>query len=430
MRIKNVDFPRQLREAHDNGRLIIFAGAGVSIPPPSNYPNFDRLADIVADGSLAREDGERVDHFLGRLKDRGVAVHEIVHRLLSDENSRPNYLHESLLRIFDDPAKIRIVTTNFDLHFTSSLEAVFPSNQEPEVYTAPALPLGSSFAGIVHLHGSVAKPAERLILTDSDFGNAYLADGWATRFLQQLFQNNIILFVGYSHSDVVVDYLARGLPPESKSPRRYALAIAGEEAHWKRLGIVPIIYPAGEKDSRHSALAPALEGWVKFIHTTALDHEERVKSIVQQPVTLDPDDQDYIEEVCRDPSRLQFFTRHATKTDWLRWADSKGLLENLFAGAPFSEGIDEQLAFWFARNFACDYPNESFAVVHRHSYRISSLLWHQVCWAIHSKKPSHAAVHLMRTPVPRGKRDHTPARRALDRNPGRSQKENVAQGNR
>jgi hypothetical protein len=387
MRIKNVDFPRQLLEAQKNGTLVVFAGAGVSIPPPSNYPNFDRLADTVADGSLARDSGERVDHFLGRLKDRGVRVHEVVHRLLSDENSRPNHLHRYLLRLFESPSKIRIVTTNFDLHFTLCLKSAFANEQEPEIYSAPALPLGSSFSGIVHLHGSVAKPAERLILTDSDFGNAYLADGWATRFLQQLFQNSIILFVGYSHNDIVIDYLARGLPPESKSPRRYALAIAGDEAHWKRLGVAPISYPAGEKESRHAALALALEGWGKLIHTTALDHEERVKSIVQQPVPLDPDEQDYIEESCKDPSRLQFFTRHATKTDWLQWVDSRGLLENVFAGNPSPRNVDEQLAFWFARNFACDHPNESLATVHRHNDRVSFLLWNHICWAFHSKKP-------------------------------------------
>ena len=260
MRIKNVDFPQPLLEARQNGKLVIFAGAGVSIPPPSNYPDFDGLAERVAGGSLSREKDERVDHFLGRLKDQGVAVHAIVHRMLSDEQSHPNQLHRALLNLFDGPAKIRLVTTNFDMHFNSSLTAVFRTEAETETYTAPALPLGSSFSGIVYLHGNVAKPADRLILTDSDFGSAYLADGWATRFLQQLFQHNIILFVGYSHNDTVVDYVARGLTPESRSPRRYALTLGGNEAHWKRLGITPIVYPVVNDLDRHVVLSQAIEG--------------------------------------------------------------------------------------------------------------------------------------------------------------------------
>jgi hypothetical protein len=392
MRIRNVDFPGLLLEARKNGQLVVFAGAGVSIPAPSNYPNFNGLADRVAGGSLTRESGERVDHFLGRLKDHGVAVHQIVHRILSDETSKPNHLHKGLLGLFSSPTNVRVVTTNFDLHFNASVPIIFSAEQDPETYTAPALPLGATFCGIVYLHGSVAKPADRMILTDSDFGSAYLTDGWATRFLQQLFLHNVVLFVGYSHDDIVVDYLARGLTPESKSPRRYALTIAGNEAHWKRLGIIPIMYPHGDEENKHAALGPAIEGWVQLVRATALDHEERIKSIVQQPLTLDPDEQDYIEEACKDPSRLQFFTRYADRADWLRWIEGKGLLENLFLQSSAPAESDRYLAFWFARNFACDYPNDALALVQRHGGQIGLNLWQQICLAFHSKNPSDEVV--------------------------------------
>jgi hypothetical protein len=46
----------------------------------------------------------------------------------------------------------------------------------------------------------VAKQADRMVLTDSDFGSAYLTEGWATRFLQRLFTHNVVMFIGYSHS--------------------------------------------------------------------------------------------------------------------------------------------------------------------------------------------------------------------------------------
>ena len=78
MRIKNVDFPTPLLEAQQDGSLVLFVGAGVSMPPPSNFPNFDSLAEQVAAGVLTREQyGEQrepVDHFLGRVKDAGVKV--------------------------------------------------------------------------------------------------------------------------------------------------------------------------------------------------------------------------------------------------------------------------------------------------------------------------------------------------------------------
>jgi hypothetical protein len=138
-----------------------------------------------------------------------------------------------LLRLFKSCSDVRLVTTNFDLHFMTAAKTIFATSDELEIYCAPALPVGNSFAGVVHLHGSVAKQADRMVLTDSDFGSAYLTEGWATRFLQRLFTHNVVMLIGYSHSDTVLDYLARGLPP--KSPGRFALAPLGTEAHWKEI---------------------------------------------------------------------------------------------------------------------------------------------------------------------------------------------------
>jgi len=70
--------------------------------------------------------------------------------------------------------------------------------------------------------------SERLVLTDSDFGRAYLTEGWTRRFLQQLFSKYTILFIEYGHNDIVIEYLARGLPPQADHPGRFALKIAGE----------------------------------------------------------------------------------------------------------------------------------------------------------------------------------------------------------
>jgi hypothetical protein len=36
-----------------------------------------------------------------------------------------------------------------------------------------------------------------------------LIDGYARRFLTEIFAEYVVLFVGYSHSDVVMQYMAR-----------------------------------------------------------------------------------------------------------------------------------------------------------------------------------------------------------------------------
>ena len=51
--------------------------------------------------------------------------------------------------------------------------------------------------------------SRHLIVTDKDFGRAYLRDAWAARFLERMFASFTVLFIGYSHDDVVMRYLAR-----------------------------------------------------------------------------------------------------------------------------------------------------------------------------------------------------------------------------
>lgn len=70
MRISEIDFPELLLARQKGGALAVFAGAGVSMPTPSNYPNFKNLANQVASGALKLQPEEPVDGFLGRLADR------------------------------------------------------------------------------------------------------------------------------------------------------------------------------------------------------------------------------------------------------------------------------------------------------------------------------------------------------------------------
>jgi hypothetical protein len=154
-----------------------------------------------------------------------------------------------LLRLYSTIALVRIVTTNFDLLFERASEKVFGGI--PDLYVAPALPLGWDFTGIVHVHGSLSR-SPQTVLTDVDFGKAYLTEGFARRFLVQLFRSFTVLFVGYSHNDVVLNYLARALP-EKEAGSRYALVGEGsDDQHWASLGITPIAFPVRNGD--YSAL--------------------------------------------------------------------------------------------------------------------------------------------------------------------------------
>ena len=400
MRFGKIDIPKPLCDAQQAGELVVFAGAGVSIPEPSNYPNFDDLADQIANGTLTRQgnplDREPVDRFLGRLSDRGTKIHEIAKRILSDPKSRPNPLHRHLLKLFDGEQKVRLVTTNFDDHFVTTSRDE-PRNSLLKIYCAPALPPGDSFTGLVHLHGSVREHENSLVLTDRDFGRAYLTEGWARRFLQSVFTQFTVLFVGYSHNDPVMNYLARGLTSRPSGPSRYAITESGKEEHWEYLGIQPLTYPADQ----HKEIEITLGRWSSQALMGPIDHNAKIKDIVEKPVPLVGEERDYITACLLDASKTRYFTQHAENLDWLDWIEDQAPFARLFhQNRSFSEEeaeISKELAYWFGRKFAFLKQDAAMNVLLRKNGSLGPLLWSAIAHSVFLERP---AVEQLRRWVP------------------------------
>jgi SIR2-like domain len=276
MRCGRIDFPDDLLRAIRDERFVVFAGAGVSMGAPANLPSFWSLAEQVAAGS-GLVPHEPLDHFLGQLHHRGTAVHQRAADILSRPGLMATTLHDDLLRLFTLPEQVRVVTTNFDLLFQRAAEDIWDS--VPEVFRAPALPLGRNFHGIVHVHGALTAHQD-IVLTDSDFGRAYLTEGWARRFLVDLFRHFTVLFVGYSHSDTVMHYLARALP-EQEVGRRYALdSTEGNPQFWRLLGIEPILFPKSHKGD-YSELYDGIRHLAKHVQRGILDWQREITALAE-----------------------------------------------------------------------------------------------------------------------------------------------------
>src|ERR1700731_2584524 len=378
MRIRQIDFPAKVLEAQKSGRLVIFAGSGVSMDAPSNYPDFNTLANQVGGSLFPRQEGEAIDRYLGRLSATGVTVHEQVSGILSTPDSRPNLTHQALINVFKHPQDVRIVTTNFDRHFTTVAMGRFGVDM-PEVSFAPALPIGSEFAGIVYLHGCVEKPAKRLILTDSDFGRAYITEGWATRFLERLFSHFFVLFVGYSHQDMLLSYLARGLTAGASGPGRFALTPPNDDARWKNLGITPIHYPlSAPPELLHSQLQVALTTWATQSQAGTLAVEERIRSLVTGSGPLTPEDDDFLKDALSELSTLRFFTRHARGVEWLQWVEPQPVFQRILAVRSEYSTQDFELASWFANHFSIQHTDQALEVLRRAGGMLSPLLWQEI----------------------------------------------------
>lgn len=363
---KHVDIPDEILTAIQENKLVVFAGAGVSIPEPARFPDFKQLADEIGKGSIPRSTKDSIDYYLGQLKNLGVDVHGRAKRILSDAMSKPTILHKALVDLFKDSKHLRIVTTNFDTHFSTTITERF--NGQVEFYYAPALPLGGNFKGLVYLHGSVERDSENLVLTDGDFGQAYLTFGWATRFLYEMFANYTVLFVGYSHEDPIIKYLGRGLALHQKT-NRYALTKNEKNELWKSFGITPINFPDFDD------LPVALSGLVNLINMGVLDHDERIKKIVGSLPPIDPETLDYLDNVLNNPVWIRSFRYYAKKPEWLQWIAEKPQFRSLFTSGSQHSSTLYELALWVADSFVINHTDELLVILQRHSQMMHPVLW-------------------------------------------------------
>lgn len=315
-------------------------------------PSFEGLAkQIGSREQLDQGEKDRLDWYLGQLVEQGVRVHDRAADILTPDDSKPTALHRDLLRLFETPERVRLVTTNFDHHFESAAEALWSGQTLPEIWQAPGLPVGNDFRGLIYVHGRLGGPNERLVLTDADFGRAYLTEGWARRFLVRLFPEFTVLFVGYSHSDPVTGYLARGLPAESPG-KRFALTDAADPSRWRYLGVEALAYDKGE---HHASLREAVADWADLANCGALDQEARAREILSAPDRpLDPRDESFLAWCFDHPTHWRFFIEHAEDARWFSWLQERGLLEPLLREqVPASDSARRKIA-WIAERSAAD----------------------------------------------------------------------------
>ena len=175
--------------------------------------------------------------------------------------------HETVLRLsrsVDD--KPQIITTNFDLLFEEA------AGQNLRAHVPPALPnlaAEQSINGLVYLHGRTnpesqqGEDRQRVVVSSSDFGQAYLVDRWATRFMQDLLDRYTVVLLGYSSNDPPVSYLLQGLRAQGYGNRDSLFTFdSGTEEEvqqqWQDRGVRALAYP---KDKKHSALWDTLSAW-------------------------------------------------------------------------------------------------------------------------------------------------------------------------
>ena len=341
--------PDELLWERDEGKVVFFCGAGVS-RAYANLPDFFGLANIVAEhlGIGKDSDAYRLIHSAHEIeKNAGISglisadrifgllerdfragdIEEAVASALDPEKQyspkKPNYLeaHQILLDLATGvDGKVRLVTTNFDRLFEQCRKKL-------KIWQPPKLPDPSrvdEMDGIVYLHGLATKDyqgaeGDGFILSTSQFGKAYLAEGWATQFIRQILDNYTIVFVGYSADDPPVQYLLEALHKmEGTHYKIYAFqSDDGEDVinRWKFKGVVPICFPAGD----YKILWKTLEAWAKRARNPDKWYEQVIKKFASKPRTLQPFERGQIAHIVSSSEGAKKFAEAKTvpSAEWL-----------------------------------------------------------------------------------------------------------------
>jgi len=217
-------FPFELVDAIQDGKVVFLCGAGISAPMLPGFLDlvtncFERLnVESTLAEKVALKAG-RYEEVLGSLERRLVEP-ALFTQTISQElavPAKPNLSnHTIILRLSRDlNNRPCVVTTNFDVlleraYFKKSKSKVETRTQSLAGQEIPR-PGTAEFGGIIHLHGRLADAQlglsqTPLIVTSSEYGDAYMRSGWASRFLFDLCRCKTIVLVGYSAGDAPVRY--------------------------------------------------------------------------------------------------------------------------------------------------------------------------------------------------------------------------------
>ena len=314
------DVPERLLRAHEDGEVVFFCGAGISYP--ARLPGFQGLVEKlyealgttpseVEKGAVRRK---LFDSAIGLLEGRHAGgrrvVREAIARVLTpvSTDGRAIATHAALLELGRTRRnRLRLVTTNFDRLFEA---AITKGTSKARSFRAPHLPVPKElWDGIVYLHGLLDEKPDHanlndLVVSSGDFGLAYLTEGWAARFVAELFRRHTVCFIGYSIADPVLRYMMDALAADrmlGETPREvFAFGSFSKrrrrevEHDWKAKNVTPILYA---EHARHAYLHRTIQEWSKTYRDGAAGKEQIVARHAKNMPVASTREDDYVGRV-------------------------------------------------------------------------------------------------------------------------------------
>lgn len=203
---------RNILTARNHGKLVIFAGAGVSVD--SLVPAWSDLTQgLQGDIDISEKDDLKLAELYYKTHGN-KEFQERVQNVLKFGKTRYNPLHEKII----DISPLHIVTTNFDDHF----EQVHNDRgfKYSIVKCDSDLPYSTSESLYVKMHGDLGQ--RNIVLTAEEFNNYETHFPLIDGFIKGVFASKLVLFVGFSFDDPnlirIRDWVSAILQKESQKP--------------------------------------------------------------------------------------------------------------------------------------------------------------------------------------------------------------------
>jgi hypothetical protein len=391
----DAEVPDDLIDATLAGEVVFLCGAGVS--KRVGLPLFSELTDQLYEqlGETFNEDAperepyhkQEFDRTLGALEKRirrpgsmSSPVRVACAKLLASPANADLSDHEAILALSrDKEGHSRVLTTNFDTLFE---RAAVKCGTHPLSQAMKSLPKPGSYQdrGVHHLHGRIADldlglSETDLVLTSADFGDAYLRDGWASRYIEDRMRTATLVLVGYRAEDAALRLLLEALDVDRARfgdlRKVYVLDQAKKDssAQWRSKGIIPI-----EFDSR-DGIYQSLKEWARYVERPMEYERERINDIFRRPAaSVSEFEKSQLLSLMRRGSAASLLLQENPPLTWLPvladlrliQADQRGLaswigrnlhdpqaVEEVVARLPlFGRGVSEPLQFALNQNAA------------------------------------------------------------------------------
>ncbi|OYU76303.1 MAG: hypothetical protein CFE32_10800 [Alphaproteobacteria bacterium PA3] len=340
-----VDIPDELLHAQDEGRVVFFCGAGVS-RAKAKLPDFNELTDrvLIELGASQNDDAWKLHEFAKTARRQaglGIAASDQVFQLLrrdftdADISTKVSEIltpiggvdlsaHRTLVKLSRlRTGETRIVTTNFDRLFEKCSAKLRTCSRS----SLPNLSFNEADWGVVHLHGCVKSDntgptRDGFVLSSAEFGDAYLADGWARDFVRGILDRYVAVFVGYSADDPPIRYLLEGLRLsgglKNKAYAFQSMSDSPAISSWEDKGVEPLVY-ATETGCDHRRLWSSLKSWSERSENPLRWQKQVMRQAQRGPRALQPHERGMVAHIVSTYSGAQALARHKPliPAEWL-----------------------------------------------------------------------------------------------------------------